>query len=262
MSASPYLVSTSPLTVPPGCGCCASGCGCCPEGQSLPDCIKVRVTNNTSATTIDGDPTFYDDRTYIVPADSFFSCNWDWRGPDTYFTVDTGFGILGTVGPFNDNVHITCSGGMISISWIRHFQPYTHAAPIERVYGVSFTMAPDGTCDPLSFSRHFSGIPYAGTTIAFDLELLPCSTLGMVSPIFSELVKPQPPCIHLVEDLIPAGEVARLGLSVIRQWRQCSQGFGVKGNDGNGYICGCMPWPNGGCGGCTSYVPIHDTETN
>ena len=29
MGASPYLVSTSPLTVPPGCGCCPSGTICC-----------------------------------------------------------------------------------------------------------------------------------------------------------------------------------------------------------------------------------------
>lgn len=257
MPASPYLVSTSPVAVPPGCGCCASGCDCCPEGQSLPNCIKVRVTNNTSSTTIDGDPTFYDDRTYIVPADPFFSCTWLWQGPDTYFTVDVGFGTLETVGPYNDSVLIACGSGMISITWVRHFQPYTHATPIERSYSVTFAMSPDGTCDPLSFSRHFSGVSYAGTTVAFDLELLPCSTvtgaanIGAATPAAPE---PPPPCQYLAEDPLPSGEAARLGLSVIRQWRQCSQGYGVKGTDGNGYICGCASWPNGGCGGCPSYI--------
>ena len=257
MPASPYIASTSPVTVPPGCGCCASDCGCCPEGQSLPDCIKVRVTNNTSTTTIDGDPGFYDDRTYLVPADSFFACNWDWDGPDTYFTVDVGFGTLETVGPYNDNVHIVCSSGRVYISWTRHFQPYTHAAPISRVYGVDFTMSPDGTCDPLSFSRHFSGVPYAGTTIAFDLELLPCSTVTGAAPLFaaaSAAPEPPPPCQYLSEDPLTMREGLRLELTVTRQWRQCSQGFGVKGADGNGYICGCAPWPNGGCGGCPSYI--------
>lgn len=68
------------------------------------------------------------------------------------------------------------------------------------------------------------------------------------------VVKPHPLCVYLTEDPLPAGETARLGLSVLRQWRQCSQGYGAKGIDGNGYICGCAPWPDGGCGGCPSYV--------
>lgn len=69
------------------------------------------------------------------------------------------------------------------------------------------------------------------------------------------VAEPPPPCVYLADDSLPSGEAARLGLSVIRQWRQCSQGYGVQGTDNNGYICGCAPWPDGGCGGCTSYIP-------
>lgn len=60
-------------------------------------------------------------------------------------------------------------------------------------------------------------------------------------------------CLYLAEEPLLSGRVAELGLSVVRQWRKCSHGFGVKGLDGNGYICGCEPWPNGGCTGCDSY---------
>lgn len=73
-------------------------------------------------------------------------------------------------------------------------------------------------------------------------------------PIVPAQLPPRPPCFHLAEDPITAGETARLGLSTLRTWRLCNAGEGVKASDGHGYICGCAPWPDGGCGGCPSYV--------
>lgn len=73
-------------------------------------------------------------------------------------------------------------------------------------------------------------------------------------PLDDPSVAPRPRCRYLADEPILAGEAARIGLPTLRVWTRCELGHGVKGTDGQGYICGCAPWPDGGCGGCPSYV--------
>lgn len=58
------------------------------------------------------------------------------------------------------------------------------------------------------------------------------------------------PCIHLSDDEITGFEREKNNLAHNRLWRKCGLKHGL-----NGYVCGCLAWPSGGCYGCPDYVP-------
>lgn len=115
--------------------------------------------------------------------------------------------------------------------------------------GVTSYIAGYTNCDSMTFSIPCETFP-ARPPIVITLNPGGCAAMFVAPTRTASL----PPCKHLSEDPITAGETARIGLPTIRQWKQCGVGHGAKGSDGNGYICGCMPWPKGGCEGCPDYV--------
>lgn len=235
MAASPYLVSTSPLDVPPGCGCCPDeGCpDICGLGVL---CVHPFFEDLPADTTFD---------TFDVTQDTG-TCDYSGTGSNTFMvqTVSTTHTTISGVVNYVFNLQLFYPSTFLSCSY------HTDPIPVSDFECPSFDVSyPLYGSNPGSC---FGDYTLNGTSI--NITNGPCIAPMSAMRAASSSAEPPPPCAYLAEDPLPIGETVRLGLSVLRQWRQCSQGYGVKGTDGNGYICGCAPWPDGGCGGCPSYV--------
>lgn len=265
MSASPYLVDTSPLAVPPGCGCCSAAeplcCFCadtlcadftnpdwaswgCSGGLfTSPGEIKLSVglTTNTLPCGTGGSTQAYYQYGTAGAANSFQ--------------------LFPQCGPFVGYMQMAATLELECVSGTGTFRI--------RYSGVLAFLIADSTGSPciviptttmsLPATVIVSGTPpvslgsLSPTSLTFSDG--PCGMSAMAAPMFAATAEPPPPCVYLSEDPLPAGEVARLGFSVIRQWRECDLGQGLPAPDGNTYVCGCAPWPNGGCAGCPGYQP-------
>lgn len=266
MPASPYLVSTSPLAVPAGCGCACGPVCClclvdiclnftCPDWASwgctalspfFPSAggIEFTLPRTTSGVACDGGSTGYGFQYGIVGGNNSCSGSINCGADGVSATITVEFRVLcflSPTGSFQVRYTSTFTVGITAGETCARINTTTVSASATLEFGT-----PPGS------------LSAASLTVSSD----PCGTVLSVapSPVIAKAV--QLPCVYLAHEPLKAQSSAELGLSPIRQWRKCLQGFGVKGSDGNGYICGCAPWPNGGCGGCTSYVPIPDMETN
>lgn len=272
MPASTFMVSTSPLTPPTGCGC-----GCVPAECCL--CLSANICINVSCPDWPSwlcpkPPPFISDSEFqsLVPLQSSLgTC--DGGVKHLNYLYDTGFISGSTSTAFNATVQVaifcnldgTCSCGVTIASrcYIGGVSsPDTFTVTYQLVFLVSLVIVDGSTCAVIIPTT--TSIPVISTTGAIPVpvgSLSPasitivngaCPTLAPFTPAATKS-SISLPCVHLsAEPLVPRAAFS-LGLSPLRNWRECSQGFGVKGSDGRAYICGCAPWPNGGCGGCTSY---------
>lgn len=256
MSVSTFMVSTSPLTPPPGCGCgCDPVCCLCLVDICLnftcPDWASWGCTSNfpffPSGSGIE----------FTLPrVSSGVAC----EGGSTGYTFQ-----FGTVGGNNScSGSVACNGDGTSATVTIEFHVLCFLSPtgsFQVKYTSTFTVGITAgtTCARIntttvsaSASLDFGTPPGSLSAASLTVSSDPCGTVLAANPTAVRSSIPLP-CVYLSKEPLMPKEAFELGLSPLRSWRQCSQGFGVKGSDGSGYICGCAPWPNGGCTGCDSY---------
>lgn len=256
MPASPYLVSTSPLTVPPG-------CGCCPDTPPSPCC---NWCNTTKYCVHFDDATSYMDG---LPSGPYTGTNVDLvytagatLAPPLVVYCEDGTSIKQVGGYWwNESTvpnlsvdFFTNSTGCYALVELDITDPVSVISRYRLNFGtITSYITGYTTCQNITFTIPCETFP-SRPPIVITLTPGACGAVTLSAPMFAAASTPPPPCVYLAEDPLTMREGLRLELSVVRRWRQCSKGYGVKGTDGNGYICGCAPWPDGGCGGCPSYI--------
>lgn len=255
MAVSTFLVSTVPIPIEPGCGCacpvlcclCAGAVclnftcpdwaswGCSPFGTVIPSGSGVEVTGSLAST---GDACGSGSRSYGFQYGDFPSDNY----------------VLGSVSCNVDEETATVS---IIARFTCAFSP-TGSFQVDYVGNFTATLTPGEGCSTINTttgtvpaSLVFGTPPGSLSPASVTISDGACGVVAAAVPTARKAIPL--PCMHLPAEPLAPRDAFALGLSPLRNWRECSQGFGVKGSDGRAYICGCAPWPNGGCGGCTSY---------
>lgn len=262
------------FTVSGPCGCCGPA-ECC---LCLSANICINVTNPDWATWVcpKYSPPFSSDSEFQTSApfyNSIGTCSGGVNQLEYRYDSPIPPGAGSTV--FNTTVSVvffcdvdgtcTCGVSLIARCYIGGISsPSTFTVTYQSSFTISLTTPSGETCSVIDTTT--ASIAAVSSTGPIPV---PFGSLSPVSitltngacPVSAPLPQPQlrmslinPPCKFLSEDPITAGETARIGLPTIRQWKQCAKGHGAQGTDGNGYICGCMPWPKGGCNGCPDYV--------
>lgn len=265
MATSTFMVSIDPIPIPSGCGCaCASLCclcqvpvclrftcpdwaswGCTPFGPIMPSGSGIEVTGaaGPGTTACDGGYRSYSFQYGDFPSSNYVlgsvSCNSD--EATATVTINARFTCaFSPTGTFQVDYNGSFVVGITAGSTCSNIVTTTGSIPATLVFG-----SPPGSLSPASV------VISSGA----------CGTVAVASPVAAMTKAVALPCVYLSTEPLKPREAFELGLSPLREWRKCWQDYGVGGTDGNGYICGCAPWPDGGCVGCTSYVAVSQNSS-
>ncbi len=153
-------------------------------------------------------------------------------GPD-------GFGVC----IFQSRINVFCTGPGSTYQAAQYGYTNVPLGLISRCVPFTFTSICSNYTDGVNI-----GNPASQPDLTVTVTAGPCGSTPQSAPM-AMASNVSVPC-RFMGEAITSSEANRIGLSTVREWKPCAKGHGQKG-----HVCGCQPWPNGGCDYCPDYQP-------